>query len=636
MWIAFRCDNTITIPTRRRLTLTDPTTSSDIRLSQRLLAPGIIVAAIGVSFLGWRMAKETWTVKSDSATQKNVDRPSLEVATEVLKSEVVAQHESTLSEVLTDKMLDRIDQKIAKGQPVVYADLRLPKKEKPTDDAVRLTVGHHYGIGSILPALVTLTLCLVFREPLPSLMMGVLSAAIILGRFDITGEVLMPGLASGSAAGIMLLYLWLLGGLLGVWSKTGAALAFADWACTTFVRGPRSAKFVAWALGILFFQGGTISTVLVGTTVRPITDRNRISPEELAYVVDSTASPIASLIAFNAWPAYVGALIFVPGVSYLTTEADRISFFFKCSPLSFYSIFAVLGTFLLAIDKAPILGKRFRQAIQQSREIATTAAMMKPVHAPASVLANEENHPHVNVDTTEPTGFEGDARDQVAVGYHANALEFFAPLILLISIAVISGFIAEKPKVQWAFAAAFSLACAIALCRGMSMKTLVDGVGDGLKSVTVVSVILVLAVILGGLTKQLGGGLYVSGVIGENVPLLVMPAALFVLTGAMAFATGTSFGTYAIAFPLTMPLSLSMAAGLPADSAQWFVMICFAAVLNGSVWGDQCSPISDTTILSSHVSGCDLMQHVRTQMVPACVAGGLAMIAWTVLTMIVT
>ncbi|WP_145417505.1 Na+/H+ antiporter NhaC family protein [Planctomycetes bacterium K23_9] len=579
-----------------------------------------------LSFVGSRLATETWEI-SVQPTDADVAPEPLAVATDILKSEVIQQRKSTVSQVLDASSLQRVQQKMDADEAVVFADLELPADATPTDDAIRLTVGHHFGIWSILPAIITLSLCLVFREPLPALLLGIISAALILSRFDLTDAVLLPAMASTSAAGILLLYLWLLGGLLGIWAKTGAALAFADWTCAKFVRGPRSAKLVAWGLGILFFQGGTISTVLVGTTVRPITDRNRISPEELSYVVDSTASPIASLIAFNAWPAYVGALIFVPGVSYLATESDRIGFFFQCAPLSFYSIFAVLGTFLLSIDKAPVLGKRFREAIAKSRQVGRQSH-------PNDAVSKTENS--VKVETTEPTGFEGDVREQIADGYHASAFEFAIPLIVLIVIAVGTGFLGSKPQVRWAFSAALVVAAMIALCRGLRMQSLIEGIGDGLKSVTVVSVILVMAVILGGLTKELGGGLYVSGMIGENAPHLIVPAVLFVMTGAMAFATGTSFGTYAIAFPLTMPLSLSIASGMAPESGEWFVMICFAAVLNGSVWGDQCSPISDTTILSSLVSGCDLMQHVRTQLVPACVAGFLAMVAWTVMTMIVT
>ena len=117
--------------------------------------------------------------------------------------------------------------------------------------------------------------------------------------------------------------------------KTGAAQAFAQIMTDKFVKGQRSAKVVSWLLGILFFQGGTMSTVLVGTTVRPLADKAKVSHEEMSYIVDSTASPIAAVLAFNAWPAYVQALIFVPGVSFLATESDRIAFFLAVFRLAF-------------------------------------------------------------------------------------------------------------------------------------------------------------------------------------------------------------------------------------------------------------------------------------------------------------
>jgi hypothetical protein len=166
----------------------------------------------------------------------------------------------------------------------------------------QLLAKRHWGYWSLLPALVAVVLCWLTKEPVTSLLGGVVSGALVLGRYDLTGEVLIPSLATTSAAGVLLLYLWLLGGLMGVWSRTGAAQAFAEFMTIRFVRGPRSAKLVAWGLGVIFFQGGTISTVLVGTTVKPIADKENISHEELAYIVDSTASPIASQLAFNAWP----------------------------------------------------------------------------------------------------------------------------------------------------------------------------------------------------------------------------------------------------------------------------------------------------------------------------------------------
>jgi Na+/H+ antiporter NhaC len=564
----------------------------------RVVVSVALVLVLSVSALSAWLAAPVWVERFD-ATGGGAVAESAEVSQSVadLRQRIIDEHLST-------------------------ASVLVPPEPSEVEPSVRVTVGRHFGIWSILPALVTLGFCIVFREPLPALILGIISGAFILGRYDLTEEVFLPGLASTRSAGIVLLYLWLLGGLLGVWSRTGAALAFADWTCRSFVRGPRSAKLVAWGLGVLFFQGGTISTVLVGTTVRPVTDANRISKEELSYIVDSTASPIASLIAFNAWPGYVQSLIFVPGVAYLATEADRIGFFFKCAPLSFYSIFAVLGTFLLSIDKAPILGRRFRDAIKRSR--ADDAGGDRQVSATQSV-------PHVS-DPNQP-----DASEESDPSYRSHPLEFVVPLVVLIGIAVGTAvFMDDGPQVRLGFAVALAVAAGTAIVRGMSLSSLVEGIGSGLKGVTVASVILVLAVVLGGITTELGGGLYLSLAIGDSVPRIAFPAVLFVLTAVIAFATGTSWGTYAIAFPLTMPLAVVLAAGLPEAANLWFVMICFAAVLNGSVFGDQCSPISDTTILSSLVSGCDLMEHVRTQMVPALAAGTCAVVAWTALTLLVT
>ncbi|MBL4673698.1 MAG: hypothetical protein JKX81_15680, partial [Arenicella sp.] len=239
---------------------------------------------------------------------------------------------------------------------------------KPVTQHSLLEAKFHYGWWSLLPALVAISLCLLTKDPLTSLAGGIVVGAFMLGKFDLTGEVLIPSLASPGSASILILYLWLLGGLLGIWSKTGAAKAFADFMAKNFIQGPKSAKFVAWLLGIVFFQGGTVSTVLVGTTVRPLADKENISHEEMSYIVDSTASPIAALLAFNAWPAYVQALIFVPGVTFLATEADRISFFFSSVSYSFYAILAVLGTLLLSLDITVFSGKSMRQAVTRSRE----------------------------------------------------------------------------------------------------------------------------------------------------------------------------------------------------------------------------------------------------------------------------
>ena len=472
----------------------------------------------------------------------------------------------------------------------------------------RLEARAHWGWWSLLPAAVAVMLCWLTREPVTSLAAGIVSGALLLGKYDITGEVMIPSLASTNSAGVLLLYLWLLGGLMGVWSRTGAAQAFAEFMTAKFVRGPKTAKLVAWALGIVFFQGGTVSTVVVGTTVKPIADQQKVSHEELAYIVDSTASPIASQLAFNAWPGYVQAFIFVSGVGFLATEADRIAFFFQSVPFCFYAIFAVLGTFLLSIEKPIFLGKRLGAAMQRAR---TTGRL--------------------DAEGADPLSTKELQASKVPAGYTPHVLEFFLPLGVLIAIAIGTFVAYGSPNVQWAFGTALLLAAGMALGKGMSLKDLISGFHDGIKGVVLGSVILLLAITIGNVSTETGGGVFLVEQLGDALPYFLLPVMLQLMTMVIAFSTGTSWGTYAVAFPLAMPLAWAVAGAQGLSHPELFMTLCFASVMDGSVYGDQCSPISDTTVLSSVCTGCDLMDHVKTQIPQASVAAGLAAVCWTVL-----
>jgi Na+/H+ antiporter NhaC len=465
---------------------------------------------------------------------------------------------------------------------------------------------YHYGLWSLLPAFITILLSWLTREPLTALLSGIAVGAFMMGQYDLTDQILIPAMAQTGTAGILLLYLWLLGGLLGIWSKTGAAQAFADYMIKHFVRGQRSAKLVAWFLGILFFQGGTMSTVLVGTTVRPLADKAGVSHEEMSYIVDSTASPIAIVIAFNAWPAYIQALIFVPGVTFLATEADRLAFFFSAVPFSFYGIIAVLGTLLLSLNITKFSGKRIKDAhIRAATTGELDASDAKPLSAKELQTCD------------------------VPQGYNAHVLEFILPLLSLIAIAVITFVFYGSPKINWAFGAALMMSAFIALVKGMSLSNVIDGFGNGLKGVVLASVILMLAVTIGAISKQVGGGVYLVSLLSEQLPFWLLPVILQFMAMLIAFSTGTSWGTFAIAFPLAMPLAWAMAQSTSINNPELFMIVSFAAVLNGSVYGDQCSPISDTTILSSMTTGCDMMDHVKSQIAPATYAALLAAALWT-------
>jgi Na+/H+ antiporter NhaC len=475
----------------------------------------------------------------------------------------------------------------------------------------RLTVVRHWQWCSLMPALVAVLLCWITREPLTSLFGGIVCGAFLLGRYDLTDGVLVTALATRDAVGVLILYLWLLGGLLGLWSKTGAAQAFAQFMSRHFVRGPRSAKFTAWMLGMIFFQGGTMSSVLVGTTIRPLADENGVSHEETSYIVDSTSSPVAGLLAFNAWPGYVQAFLYVPGVAFLATEADRVAFFFRSVPFSFYCILAVLGTLLLCFDKAPFLGRRFRTAIARAKETGQ-------LDAPGAMPLSSSD---LQVTAVPP-------------GYRPHIVDFFLPLIALVSIAVGTFFVTGTPQVRWAFGAALLVAFSLAMVRGMALLDIMTGFIDGLKGVVLGSVILLLAIVIGSISREAGGGLFLVELLGQGLPYWLLPVLLLVLSIIISFSTGTSWGTFAVAFPLAMPLAWAIAGSQDLANPEIYMMICFAAVLNGGIFGDQCSPISDTTVLSSMCTGCDLMDHVKTQLPPAAAAAGLAGLGWTVATVI--
>ncbi|HEQ60737.1 MAG TPA: hypothetical protein ENN74_03920, partial [Firmicutes bacterium] len=250
----------------------------------RTPATWLFLAAVTGAFLIGKYVPPTWSVERITLDVKT-DEPSGQLyytyqGQPVYLKEVVPLEQAELSSYRMER-LNRAGQAPKKTEEFVY--------DRQEGLYYQLLARRHWRFWSLLPALTAVVLCWVTREPLTSLFGGIVVGAFILGRYNITESVLVANLATPSAAGVLVLYLWLLGGLMGIWARTGAARAFAEAMTKHVVRGRRSAKLVSWLLGIIFFQGGSISTVLVGTTVKPLADRHRVSHEELAYIVDSTA-----------------------------------------------------------------------------------------------------------------------------------------------------------------------------------------------------------------------------------------------------------------------------------------------------------------------------------------------------------
>ena len=475
----------------------------------------------------------------------------------------------------------------------------------------------HYGFWSVLPPLIAIVLAFWLQEVVSALFIGIAAGGIIAGQVNIIDAFLLPAIGTEDFALILLVYLWALGGLIGLWTRTGGALRFAKWAGEKMVTGPKTAKFFTWIMGLVFHQGGTISTVLTGATARPIGDQHDISHEELSYVVDSTASPAATIIPFNVWPIYVGGLV-AGTIPLFETAQDGIAFFFSSIWANFYALFAVAMTLLFAWEKLPwIPSKKMRDATERARS--------------TGKLDRDDATPLTSRELTE-MNVPGD--------YTPSLVDFIGPIGTLLGVAIlpylytyfILGWTGGENDPLLLIAEAFVLAVlvgmGIALFKGMDFDEAIDGFIDGCKGVTIGAIILALAVSLKEVAEAVGTAEYVVATVGEALPAAVVPGLFVVLCLIIAFSTGTSWGTYAVVFPVAMPLAWSV------SQDPLFITLCFGAVVGGAVYGDQCSPISDTTVLSSLATGSDLMDHVNTQLPLASVAGGLAIVLYTVLTVL--
>ncbi|MGI9469960.1 MAG: Na+/H+ antiporter NhaC family protein [Rubripirellula sp.] len=470
---------------------------------------------------------------------------------------------------------------------------------------------------SLIPAMTAIGLAFLTRQVLLSLFLGVVAGGLVM--WISTGDIrdanfvanfFIPALGTKGYAQILLIYLWCLGGLMGIWEKTGGAIHFAEVIGGKIAKGPRSSLFLAWVIGCIFHQGGTVSTVLAGTSVRPVSDKHRVSHEELSYIVDSTASPVATILPFNAWPAYVAALIVGTVPAVLPDEHAGITFFFSSIRYNYYGIFAVIMTLLTALSVWPWLGRKMSAARRRARETgkldADGSTPLLPTHSADLDPANNR-----------------------AEGYTPSLLDFFVPIGVLLTLAIVPYVTMGISSINEAFMACVLSAMILAAIRGMRINDILNGFVDGCKTMTIGAIILGLAVTIGFVAKELHTADYLVALVGDNIPMLILPALLTLLCMIIAFSCGTSFGTYAVVFPIAMPLAWAV------HEDPTYLSICFGAVLGGAVFGDQCSPISDTTILSSMFTGCDLMDHVTTQLPLALFAAGLGMVASTITVLVV-
>jgi len=465
-------------------------------------------------------------------------------------------------------------------------------------------VAEHYGLWSLFPAAITILTCFITRNVLLALLIGIFTGGLVSGQLNVIQAFLIPSLGSENYAQMLLVYLWALGSLLGLWNRNGGAKYFAETLAKRFVNSRTSAKVFTWFMGIVFHQGGTISTVLTGTTVKPIADEHGVAHEELAYVVDSTASPVATIIPFNVWPVYVAGLITIEPLSaVIASEEAAIKMFLYAIPFNFYAWIAISMTFLFAINKLPLFGTPMSQVVER---VTSSGELDAPGSQPmASAELTESNVPK---------------------HYRASMIDFFLPISVLLGFCVIPWASGASPMVFEGFGAAVVAAFVCSIVRGLEVKGAFDAMVQGIKGVTIGALVLGLAVTLATVSAKLGTAEFVidsTSVFLSSWPY-ILPSLLLLICMLVAFSIGSSWGTYAVMFPIALPLALVL------SQDPTYLLLCFGAIMGGSVFGDQCSPISDTTILSSLACGADLMDHVNTQLPLAVIAASISALLYLV------
>lgn len=483
-------------------------------------------------------------------------------------------------------------------------------------------------IWSLVPPLLAIIMVLLTKRVMLSLGIGIIAAAFFIESFNVLASlaaiweafkgVFVADGALNQWNVFILLFVLMLGVLTAFVSMMGGTRAFGEWMITK-VKTRAGAQIMTAVLGIIVFVDDYFNSLTVGQIARPITDKHRVSRAKLAYIVDSTAAPVCVIAPVSSWGAYIIGIIGTVFATNSITEYSAFGAFIQIIPMNFY-VWAALGVvFVIAIRKADF------GPMKKHEDIALKTGQV--------MSADSEG----KVDTTSslPASKIGRISDLVA------------PIIVLFVATL--GFIywtglkavEEEPTLINIFGSAdvpkslvyggltgllvtFILFGRHVFRGKLSVKHFGVGLWEGTKSMIPGFSILIFAWAIVTLIGELGTGTYLAGLVeASNLNIMFLPFIVFIMAGFIAFSTGTSWGSFGILLPI--------AGEIAATTDMTLLLPILAAVLAGAVFGDHCSPISDTTILSSTGSNCDHMDHVTTQIPYALLAAGLAGLGYLVL-----
>lgn len=521
---------------------------------------------------------------------------------------------------------------------------------------------------SILPPLLAIGLALITKEVITSLFAGILIGSCILGFysdgfigiftgfFDIITTYILSALNDSGHLSVITFSI-VIGGIVALISRNGGMRGVVN-RITHLANTARNGQLVTWTLGVGVFFDDYANTLVVGNTMRNITDRLRISREKLAYIVDSTAAPIAAIAFVTTWIGaelgYIGS-----GIDKINAVNDGViqegvySIFLQSLAYSYYPVFTLVFILMLILMKRDF-GPMYKA---ESRARTTGEVNATPPDeddaAELNALAPKENTPLRARNAVIPiliivfgtlfgllvTGFSSAASELETIGVSSSSWSDSWSQLNLIGtqpettfqkIGMIIGLSDSYAALLWSSMLSLIVALLMTVSqRILTLQKSVDIVITGFKTMISAIMILVLAWSLAAITENMHTAEYLSQLVKGNLPAFILPLVTFVLSALVAFSTGSSWSTMSLIYPLILPLAWEVTGddGGYSQALQMEILYnCTASVLAGSVLGDHCSPISDTTILSSLASSCNHIDHVNTQLPYALTVGCCAML----------
>ncbi|RFA34020.1 sodium:proton exchanger [Virgibacillus dokdonensis] len=467
----------------------------------------------------------------------------------------------------------------------------------------------HMGIVSLIPPIIAIVLAVIFRNVIVSLFIGLFVGIVILANGNpITAttstirEYLFPQLTDSYNAAVIVL-LCFIGGFVALVERSGGGAALAK-RTAKWINTNTKTQLSAWLGGIIIFFSDMGTPLIVGPVFEKLFDKVKVSREKLAWILDSTSSPVAILIPFIGWGIYVMGIM-KEEFARLNMTVSEFTTFVEAIPFQFYAILSVFIVPIVAITKMDFgaMAKAEKRMEQTGKIYWQQSNPLRKTDVDAETV--QESHPML------------------------IWLPLAVLFITLFSLLVSYGFPAKAVpgsdfrvalSTAYLFAAILLMALML-LYKVKKMNEIFSIYLQGMQRMMQVILILVLAWALGSLLGEMGTAAYIVEQLEGNVPAYIVPAIIFLAAASMSFATGSSWGTFAIMLPLAIP----MASGLEAP-----MLVSIGAVLSGGLFGDHCSPISDSTILASTGAGCDHIDHVKTQLPYALTNGFIALVSFII------